>query len=289
MSNDALMIASAILNLQQESSNFKDYIFPALTTSGSVLLGYLMANNTFAKQEIIKSEIARVNDFNKFLVAIDSGMQTLIAIKNTYMGRINSNPIERALSIPTISCYFSPPPDVTLIIFLAKANEYNASRAFFETWNNLPRVNAMLGNFQNLHDKINHRNTVLSQLREFYQIDDQGRSVMNIGTLTPEQFKVLKTAVDLTEGVLCLVEGLLKEYYSCLKNIPSAAKLSINEKVTKKHVEVLTYSNPSPQFQKSFSSIPNVDISALAFILGVSEEVAKASFITGYEKVPVVF
>lgn len=117
MSNDALMIASAILNLQQESSNFKDYIFPALTTSGSVLLGYLMANNTFAKQEIIKSEIARVNDFNKFLVAIDSGMQTLIAIKNTYMGRINSNPIERALSIPTISCYFSPPPDVTLIIF----------------------------------------------------------------------------------------------------------------------------------------------------------------------------
>lgn len=147
----------------------------------------------------------------------------------------------------------------------------------------------MLGNFQNLHDKINHRNTVLSQLREFYQIDDQGRSVMNIGTLTPEQFKVLKTAVDLTEGVLCLVEGLLKEYYSCLKNIPSAAKLSINEKVTKKHVEVLTYSNPSPQFQKSFSSIPNVDISALAFILGVSEEVAKASFITGYEKVPVVF
>ena len=223
MSNDALMIASAILNLQQES--------PALTTSGSVLLGYLMANNTFAKQEIIKSEIARVNDFNKFLVAIDSGMQTLIAIKNTYMGRINSNPIERALSIPTISCYFSPPPDVTLIIFLAKANEYNASRAFFETWNNLPRVNAMLGNFQNLHDKINHRNTVLSQLREFYQIDDQGRSVMNIGTLTPEQFKVLKTAVDLTEGVLCLVEGLLKEYYSCLKNIPSAAKLSINETV----------------------------------------------------------
>lgn len=99
MSNDALMIASAILNLQQESSIFKDYIFPTLTTSGSVLLGYLVANNAFTRQEIIKSEIERVNNFNKFFVAIDSGMQTLIAVKNTYKGRINTNPIERALSI----------------------------------------------------------------------------------------------------------------------------------------------------------------------------------------------
>lgn len=109
MSNDALMIASAILNLQQELSNFKDYIFPLLTTSDSVLLGYLVANNVFAKQGIIKSEIERVNNFNEFLVVIDSGMQTAGSSKKNYKDRINTNPIERAFSIPTISCYFSPP------------------------------------------------------------------------------------------------------------------------------------------------------------------------------------
>ncbi|HHE1766796.1 TPA: hypothetical protein ACO347_003450 [Salmonella enterica subsp. enterica serovar Strathcona] len=289
MSNDALMIASAILNLQQESSIFKDYIFPTLTTSGSVLLGYLVANNTFTRQEIIKSEIERVNNFNKFFVAIDSGMQTLIAVKNTYKGRINTSPIERALTIPKINCFFSPTPDVTLVVFLAKANKYSETSSFYETWNNLPRVNAMLGNFQYLHDKVNHRNSVLSQLREFYQLNAQGQSYLNPNLLTPDQFKVLKTAIDLTEGVVSMVEGLLREYYSCLKNMPIAAKLSINEKLTKKHVEILTYSNPSPLFRDSFSKVPEVNISELANVLGTTEDVAKASFITGYENVPVSF
>ncbi|EPH0828916.1 hypothetical protein MBR06_005049 [Klebsiella pneumoniae] len=289
MSNDALMIASAILNLQQESSIFKDYIFPTLTTSGSVFLGYLVANNSFTKQEIIKSEIERVNNFNKFLVAIDSGMQTLIAVKNTYKGRINTNPIERALSIPKINCYFSPTPDVTLVVFLAKANKYNEAGNFYETWNNLPRINAMLGNFQYLYDLVNHRNDVLSQLREFYQINTLGQSFLDPNSLTADQFKVLRTAIDLTEGVVCMVEGLLKEYYSCLKNLPNAAKLSINEKLTKHHVEILTYTNPSPQFRDSFSPVPNVDISELARLLGTTEDVARSSFITGYENVPPLF
>ncbi|ENG3753818.1 MULTISPECIES: hypothetical protein [Klebsiella pneumoniae complex] len=289
MSNDALMIASAILNLQQESSIFKDYIFPTLTTSGSVFLGYLVANNSFTKQEIIKSEIERVNNFNKFLVAIDSGMQTLIAVKNTYKGRINTNPIERALSIPKINCYFSPTPDVTLVVFLAKANKYNEAGNFYETWNNLPRINAMLGNFQYLYDLVNHRNDVLSQLREFYQINALGQSFLDPNSLTADQFKVLRTAIDLTEGVVCMVEGLLKEYYSCLKNLPNAAKLSINEKLTKHHVEILTYTNPSPQFRDSFSPVPNVDISELARLLGTTEDVARSSFITGYENVPPLF
>lgn len=289
MSNDALMIASAILNLQQESSIFKDYIFPIVTTSGSVFLGYLVAINTFTRQEIIKLEIERVNNFNKFLIAIDSGMQTLIAVKNTYKGRINTDPLERALTIPKINCFFSPTPDVTLVVFLANANKYIANTNFYETWNNLPRVNAMLGNFQYLHDKINHRNSVLSQLTEFYQFNAQGQSFLDLTSLTPEQFKVLKTAIDLTEGVVCMVEGLLKEYYSCLKHMPNAAKLSINEKLTKKHVEIFTYSNPSPQFRDSFSPVPRVDISELASLLGVTEDVARASFITGYENVPVLF
>ncbi|HCQ8608700.1 TPA: hypothetical protein OME79_004322 [Klebsiella pneumoniae] len=289
MSNDALMIASAILNLQQESSIFKDYIFPTLTTSGSVFLGYLVANNSFTKQEIIKSEIERVNNFNKFLVAIDSGMQTLIAVKNTYKGRINTNPIKRALSIPKINCYFSPTPDVTLVVFLAKANKYNEAGNFYETWNNLPRINAMLGNFQYLYDLVNHRNDVLSQLREFYQINALGQSFLDPNSLTADQFKVLRTAIDLTEGVVCMVEGLLKEYYSCLKNLPNAAKLSINEKLTKHHVEILTYTNPSPQFRDSFSPVPNVDISELARLLGTTEDVARSSFITGYENVPPLF
>lgn len=289
MSNDALMVASAILNLQQDSSIFKDYVFPALTTSGSVFLGYLIANHTFTRQEIIKSEIERINNFNKFFVAIDSGMQTLITIKNTYRGKINTAPIERALSIPEIKCFFPPTPDATLVLFLAKGNKYSASSSFYESWNNLPRVNAMLGNFQYLHDKVNHRNSVLSQLREFYKLNSQGQSVLDANSLTPEAFKVLKTAVDLTEGVVCLVEGLLKEYYSCLKHMPNAARLSINEKLTKKHIEILTYSNPSPHFRDSFSPVPSVDISELAKILGTTEDVAMASFISGYENVPVTF
>lgn len=289
MSNDALMIASSILSLQQEASDFRNYIFPVLTTLVSVLLGYLVANNSFTKQEITKSEIERVNDFNKFLVTIDSGMQTLISVKNTYRNRLNSAPIERALSIPTIDCYFPQTPDVTLVIFLAKANEYSDSSNFYDTWNNLPRVNAMLGNFQYLRDKIKYRNLVLAQLREFYKLNVQGQSFINPASLTSEQIKVLKTVVDLTEGVVCLVEGLLKEYYSCLRNIPNAAKLAINEKLTKKHVEILTYSNPSPQFKEAFEPIPEVNISQLALLLGTTEEVVRKSYITGYEGLDVIF
>ncbi|WP_194432882.1 hypothetical protein [Klebsiella pneumoniae] len=178
---------------------------------------------------------------------------------------------------------------MTLVVFLAKANKYNEAGNFYETWNNLPRINAMLGNFQYLYDLVNHRNDVLSQLREFYQINALGQSFLDPNSLTADQFKVLRTAIDLTEGVVCMVEGLLKEYYSCLKNLPNAAKLSINEKLTKHHVEILTYTNPSPQFRDSFSPVPNVDISELARLLGTTEDVARSSFITGYENVPSLF
>ncbi len=99
---------------------------------------------------------------------------------------------------------------MTLVVFLAKANKYNEAGNFYETWNNLPRINAMLGNFQYLYDLVNHRNDVLSQLREFYQINALGQSFLDPNSLTADQFKVLRTAIDLTEGVVCMVEGYLK-------------------------------------------------------------------------------
>ncbi|WP_423750531.1 hypothetical protein, partial [Citrobacter freundii] len=64
MSNDALMIASAILNLQQESSIFKDFLFPLLSALLSVLAGYYIANKSFKKQEKLKTELDRVNSCN---------------------------------------------------------------------------------------------------------------------------------------------------------------------------------------------------------------------------------
>lgn len=287
MSNDALMIASAILNLQQESSVFKDYVFPLLSTSGSVVAGYFIASYSFKSQEKTKAEIDKVNKLNEFFISIDGGLQTLTAIKSIYSGRVNADPVYRALSIPRIECHISEPPDPKTIVFLTKGNEQVSGEPYYSSWNNLPRINAMVGNYAHLCNRVSARNNFKTEISHFLEYSGNGEGYIDFEKLTNKDWRVFRQLVDSTESVISLVDGLLKEYYSFLINMHIAASKSINKKLIKDHVELLSYSNNSVMFRSQLDPCPPVDVDTLAKILKITKENASEIYITGYENVPV--
>jgi len=287
MSPDTFEIAKAISSLQNETNYFKDYIFPFLSTSGSVVAGYFIASYSFKSQEKTKAEIDKVNKLNEFFISIDGGLQTLIAIKSIYSGRINSDPVQRALSIPRIECHISEPPDPKTIVFLTKGNEQVSGEPYYSSWNNLPRINAMVGNYAHLCNRISARNNFKTEIDHFLEYSENGEGFINFEKLTNKDWRVFRQLVDSTESVITLVDGLLKEYYSFLINMHTAASKSINKKLIKGHVELLSYSNNSEMFRSQLDPCPPVDVDSLAHILKITKENASEVYITGYENVPV--
>lgn len=286
MSNDALMIASAILNLQQESSIFKDFLFPLLSALLSVLAGYYIANKSFKKQEKLKTELDRVNSCNVFIVGVDGMLQTLASIKTIYNGKLNSHPVVRAMSIPKITTYIFPPPDASAIVFLAYANEYKDNHKFYEGWNNIPRFNAMLGNYAQVYEVTQRRNNLLESLSKLVTLEGDGTGVINLEEFTDENWRELRKLADVTETLISKVDGLIREVNSCIHNLHLAANKVINNDLIKGHASIVTYVNKDDDFKNLLKPTIEVDYSLLGDLLGITAEEARSTYKSGYENAP---
>lgn len=287
MSPDTFEIAKAISSLRGETDYFKDYIYPLISTTGSVIAGYFIASYSFKKQERIKSEVDKVNKLNEFFISIDGGLQTLIAIKSIYGGRIDSNPITRAMSIPRIECHISEPPDTRTIVFLSKGNMLSKGQPYYSTWNNVPRISAMVGNYSHLCKRIIDRNNLKTDISHLLKYTGNGEGYVDFDTASPKDLRVIRMLVDATESVISLVDGLIKEYYSFLIHMHASASKSIDKKLIKDYVEMLSYSNDSEMFRSQLEPCPPIDIELLADVLQVTKQNAEELYVTGYETVPI--
>lgn len=287
MSPDTFEIAKAISSLQSETNYFKDYVYPLISTSCSVIAGYFIASHSFKKQEKIKAEIEKVNKLNEFFISIHGGLQTLVAVKNIYGGRIDSNPIQRAMHTPRVECHITEPPDPKTIVFITKGNAQSSDESYSSSWNNLSRINAMVGNYAHLCNRIKARNNFKSEVEHFLEYDEHGNGHIDFDKITGKNFRVIMQLVDATESVITLVDGLIKEYYSFLINMHSAASKSINNRLIRDYVELLSYSNNSEVFLVLLEPCPPVDVDALADILKITKQKALEMYITGYENVTI--
>lgn len=287
MSPDTFEIAKAISSLQGGTNYFKDYIYPLLSTSGSVIAGYFIANYLFEKQEKTKSEVDKVNRLNEFFISIDSGLQTLVTVKNIYGGRLNSEPIYRAMSIPRIECHIPEAPDPRTIVFLTKGNALKSKEPYYLSWNNLPRINAMVGNFVHLCSRISARNVLKEEIAHLLKYTGNGEGYLELNSVSEKELRIVRQLVDATESVISLVDGLIKEYYSFLINMHLTASKSIDKKLIKGYVEILSYTNLSEKFRETLVPCPPVDTDSLSDILLITKENAAVIYLTGYENVPV--
>ena len=102
MTPDAVLIAKAILMLKADVDYTKDYVFPIALSFLSALMGGLTAYYINGRQEKIKLESEEFNSANALMMLSFQMINTLVAIKNNYIGLRSKNPLLRALAINEI-------------------------------------------------------------------------------------------------------------------------------------------------------------------------------------------
>jgi phosphate/sulfate permease len=285
MHEEAKIIAQAIESLRSEPDPFKDYIFPIASAFFSAILGGAIAFFFFRHQEKISVEKSKMNTANKWTLLAEEARSNLISIKHNYHGILTEKPIQRALAIPSV--LFSNQPVIEsyadLSFIVPKAGSEKIGK-----WSQIPRIRAMIHNYNYLQGLWLKRNEVERPIKEAVitsysdkaHVDVTLEEVVNcVGAV---QFSTL---VDLTEHVVKLTDDLLVELDSFLAEFPIYAKSLINHKKIKSYGSVLTYSNNgNMKLLAILRKSPQADYQSIVGLFGVSAEAMKSRYTTGYEE-----
>lgn len=284
MQEEAKLIVKAIESLRSEPNLFKDYIFPIASAFFSAILGGAIALLFFRYQEKISVEKCKMNSANKWTLLAEEARSNLVSIKQNYHGTLTEKPIQRALAIPSIlfssQSIIENYADLSFIVPKAGAEK-------IEKWSQIPRIRAMIHNYNYLQDLWLKRNEIERPITEAVvttysdkaHVDVTLEEVVNcVGAV---QFSSL---VDLTEHVVTLTDDLLVEFDSFLAEFPLYVKSLINHKKIKGYGSVLTYSNNgNVKLLEILKKSPQADYESIADLFGVSPEAMKSRYETGYE------
>jgi hypothetical protein len=275
-------LVDAIVSLKQSNSFFKSYFLPFLPVVISTFAGFMIASYNFKNQEAIRADAKKIDDANKFIVQIDSAFQSLISMKIRYQFHMDNDPIQRALSFGSINCYFSEIKGVENLVFLAKANKAKEGDPYYVTWNNIPRINAMVGSYIYLTQRVVARNKVREQLDECLPSNEKGEQCIDFSKINPKTLHLIRLLINETEIVVSMTDSLILEINSFLIGITKAIDDSVNFKKTKHLVTLVEFKVNNPFILKSLEPIIRPDFIRLAEALGIDEEQARSNFDSGY-------
>ncbi|QIR27535.1 hypothetical protein [Kluyvera genomosp. 3] len=275
MSPDTKALIDAINGLNHTDSFLKCYIYPLLPAIISTLAGFVLATINFNKQESVKSDAAKINNANKFIIKAESAFQSLMVVKNIYQGRLTDEPIQRAITIGKIEVYLPELNGVEELVFLAEGNNLRPGDSYNSTWNNIPRISAMLGNYLYAVERINARNKSREELFKHIPI---GVTSFGLEELGADGYQKLKTHVNDTEVLVSMVDALIIEFDSFLKNISTSIKKSLNVDRVKHLSTIVNYNGNNPLIEQSLVRSPEPNYTLLANILEIDENAVRASF-----------
>lgn len=282
MSQDIQPIVDAIIGLKQSNSILKSYIWPILPAVFTTLAGFFIASYNFKRQESIKADAQKIEAANKFIVQMDSAFQSLISTKMRYKDVINDTPLDRAFSIGPSSGYFSTVSGVDNLVFLAKGCKVVDGQPYYVTWNNVPRINAMVGNYLYLLDIIKSRNNLLKNLEPYLSYTNEGHQMLDFETMKPEVFNLIKHLINSTEIMLKMTDGLIIEFNSFMCGIEEAIKQSIDIKRVSHLTTIIKFNTNNQFIQNSLQPVPEPNYLALAQLFGRDEESVREMFNVGY-------
>jgi phosphate/sulfate permease len=282
MQEEAKLIVQAIESIKSEPNLFKDYIFPIASAFFSALLGGAIAFLFFRYQEKLAVEKSKMNTANKWTLLAEEARSNLISIKQNYHGKLTENPIQRALAIPSVLFSYQRViesyTDLSFIVSKAGSNE---------KWSQIPRIRAMIHNYNYLQELWLKRNEVERPIKEAVitsysnkaYVDVTLKEILNcVGSV---QFSSL---VDLTEHVVKLTDDLLVEFDSFLEEFPGYAKSIINYEKIKSYGSILIYSNNgNVKLLEILEKSPQADYKSVIDLFGVSEDEMANRYTTGYE------
>jgi len=284
MQEEAKLIVKAIESLRSEPNLFKDYIFPIASAFFSAILGGAVALLFFRYQEKISVEKHKMNSVNKWTLLADEARANLISIKQNYHGTLTEKPIQRALAIPSV-------------LFSSQSIKENYSELYFivpkagagkiAKWSQIPRIRAMIHNYNYLQELWLKRNEIEGPITEavLKMYSDKAHADVTLDEVLSCVGAVqLSSLVDLTEHVVKLTDDILVELDSFLEEFPAYAKTLIKYKKMKRYGAILTYSkNEDVNLLEIFNKSPQANYESIVDLFGVSQEALQSRYVTGYE------
>lgn len=285
MHEETELLVKAIEGLKQESSYFKDYIFPIASALFTSLLGAGIAFFTLRHQESLQLEKEKMNNANKWTLKIEEARASLIAIKGNYNGELTSDPFQRVSAIPTILFHAqSIAEDYQDLSFIVpKAGEES------EKWSQITRIRSMVSNYNYILKLWEQRNDVNQAFKEklLQAHGNNAHMTLSINDVIQAAGRAeVVILIDLNERVIKLTDDLIRETDNFLSEFPEYAKSKIEFKRLKKYGSILTYSNnDNNKLLELIERTPEVDFSSVEDLFGSSAEDITKRHETGYEQI----
>ncbi|MFA5924851.1 MAG: hypothetical protein WC856_26810 [Methylococcaceae bacterium] len=280
-------IIYAIESLKQETSYFKDYLFPIVSALFTSILGAAIAYLTIRRQENIQIEKDKITAANKWTLAAEQARTKLISIKHNYNGKLTKDPFQRVLTIPNIIFQANQIEeryeDLSFIVPKSETKQDDK----WPKWSQINRISAMIGNYNHILILWDKRNDLFQEFKDetskkypdsaFYDIDLEG--VIEIMSLPKSAI-----LIDLTERLIKLTDDILIELDDFLSNFPKYVKSKIDVKRLKNFGTILEYShNGNAKLLSMLERMPEPDYSIVERLFGQPAEDIKKRHETGYE------
>ena len=258
-------------------------IAAALFTS---ILGGTIAFLTLKYQENLQIEKDKLDTVNKWTLIAEEALASLISLKHNYLGKLDDNPINRALKVPSIIHTTKEIHEdvVNLAFIVPKLNDLASQNI---KWRKITLIRAMLKNYNFLIGVWNKRNEVDRPIK--VALKERHPELSDIGVSKQEVIDCigeikLNELIDLTENVVNYTDALIIELHDFVVNFPIVVKPFIKTKKLKRYGEVLTYSDvQTPALIKSLPKESEVNYNSLAEIFGEDAVKLKLDYSTGYE------
>jgi len=279
------LLVNAIDSLKQDQNVFKDYLFPVASALFTSLLGAGIAFFTLRHQEWVQIEKQKMDTTNKWTLLAEEARSSLIAIKGNYNERLTDNPFQRMGAVPSILFHADPIvvryEELSFIISKASPNSTDP-----EKWSQIPRIRAMISNYNYVLELWKQRNQIERPIRESIIAKSGGQAYVNMDQTTLMKLvsgAELSLVIDLTERLIRLTDDLIIELDDFLSKFPEMAKSLINTKRLKRYGVVLKYSNNGNQLLLDLiKKTPGVDYSTVEELFGESSEQLRQRHSTGY-------
>lgn len=285
MQQEIQELVEAVQNLKQESSFFKDYMFPIVSAFLSAILGGGVAFWTFRAQESLQIEKEKIVNANKWILSMQRSFNNLVAIKGNYHGRLTSDPLQRIFNIPSVLSEAQPiNEDLSSLSFIAPKDL--PSESDIKKWEQLPLIGTLADNYNQLliiwDKQLELDRGVKDKLAEKFR--DKASPILDTATIIETVgMSSLVPLLDLTERAIILTDDLILEMAEFLTEFPSVAKSNINVRQLRGYGAVLSFSVEHNEKLKGLMSRSlEVDYQALSSLLNEDIETIKMRFNTGY-------
>jgi hypothetical protein len=285
MHQEVDLLVNAINGLKQDQNIFKEYIFPVTSALFTSMLGAGIAFFTLRHQEGVKIEKAKMDTTNKWTLLAEDARSSLIAIKGNYHENLTDNPFQRMSAVPSILFHATPIvvqyEELSFIVSKASKDSTNP-----EKWSQIPRIRAMISNYNYVLELWKQRNQIERPIREQIIAKSSGQAYVNMNQATLLKLvsgAELSLVIDLTERLIKLTDDLIIELDDFLSCFPEMAILLINTKRLKRYGSVLMYSNNDNQLLLDLiKKTPEVDYSSVEQLFGESSDQLRQRHSTGY-------